>query len=490
MSSVIEVAVAVIYYEHQDQRHYLLAYRHQHQHQGNRYEFVGGKIEAGEEPETALIREVAEEIGLTLLASQLTKLGRILHDYGDKAVRLHIYQAPLSIEQYQKLSSQQQGLEGQALIWAALSSLVKGEYQLPAANLPILTWLQLPSGVVITHDFNHFANHSDPVEAWVDFHCQRLPNQSVVYLRAKPELLVVDDHTTHNIAAILQKHLPTQWHSMLWNSQLNSQPLDNYTTMQQGMVMATIAMAQLMQQRPDLQVILPASVIKSAIASLSRLTPISSKLDSAEPLSQIRREQQHEQSMALNLANLIADNLVPYYQRGQIIAHQLTQAELMTWPSGDDTLNNGTSNNGTLNNDTFNDDNLRDNALKNPVLNDNAAPTSSHQRTLVNTLQRYYQQLPILASCHDAICIQCANELAQSRINQHQGALMAIFISPVQPTKTHPGQACLDWHGLEPLAEKSNIPVIALGGLSVSDISKARQHGATCVAGIRQFMTS
>ena len=484
MSSVIEVAIAVIYYEHHDQRHYLLAYRHQQQHQGNRYEFVGGKIEAREAPETALIREVAEEIGLTLLASQLTKLGRIFHDYGDKSVRLHIYQAPLSAEQYQRLSKQQQGLEGQALIWAALSSLVTEEYRLPQANLPILTWLQLPSGVVITHDFSHFASSTDPVKAWVDFHCQRLPKQSLVYLRAKPELLGADDGTTHNIAAILQKHLPSQWHTSLLTSLLNSQPLDNYIAMQQGIVMATIAMAQLMHQRPDIQVILPASIIKFAMALLSRSTPISSKLThvqlaSAEPVAQVKKQPQHKQSMALNLATIIADNLVPYYQRGQIIAHQLTQAELMAWASSD----------GTLNDSTLKDGNLRDNALKNAALNDDAVSISSHQRAVLNSLQRYYQQLPILASCHDAISIQWANELAQSRLSHQHGAMMAIFISPVQPTDTHPGQACLGWQGLEALAEKSNIPVIALGGLSVSDLSRARQHGATGVAGIRQFMT-
>ena len=216
-------------------------------------------------------------------------------------------------------------------------------------------------------------------------------------------------------------------------------------------------------------------------------------------MAQGKKQPQHKQSMALNLATIIADNLVPYYQRGQMIAHQLTQAELMAWASSDGTLNDSTLKNDTLNdstlkNDTLNDGTLkdgnwRDNALKNAALNDDAVSISSHQRAVLNSLQRYYQQLPILASCHDAISIQWANELAQSRLSHQHGAMMAIFISPVQPTDTHPGQACLGWQGLEALAEKSNIPVIALGGLSVSDLSRARQHGATGVAGIRQFMT-
>ncbi|MFP6813955.1 MAG: hypothetical protein VB956_11675 [Moraxella sp.] len=39
MSKVVNVAVAVIHFNNQ----YLLGFRHASQHQGNRYEFVGGK---------------------------------------------------------------------------------------------------------------------------------------------------------------------------------------------------------------------------------------------------------------------------------------------------------------------------------------------------------------------------------------------------------------------------------------------------------------
>lgn len=53
---IIPVAVAVLRFSDK----FLLATRHAHQHQGGKLEFVGGKIEQGETPKSALIREVSE----------------------------------------------------------------------------------------------------------------------------------------------------------------------------------------------------------------------------------------------------------------------------------------------------------------------------------------------------------------------------------------------------------------------------------------------
>ena len=83
---IVNVAVAVIYYQHQ----YLLGFRNASQHQGNRYEFVGGKIDANETAQKALIREVAEETGIDIANNTAVKLGRLHHDYGDKQVCLQV----------------------------------------------------------------------------------------------------------------------------------------------------------------------------------------------------------------------------------------------------------------------------------------------------------------------------------------------------------------------------------------------------------------
>lgn len=58
---------------------------------------------------------------------------------------------------------------------------------------------------------------------------------------------------------------------------------------------------------------------------------------------------------------------------------------------------------------------------------------------------------------------------------------------PVRPTLTHPGHPGIGWEGLAGLAAATTLPLYAIGGLSPGDLSEARWHGATGVAGIRGF---
>lgn len=53
-----------------------------------KWEFPGGKVEAGEMPEEALTRELREELGVTLKKSAL--LGRVMHKYADTPEELEI----------------------------------------------------------------------------------------------------------------------------------------------------------------------------------------------------------------------------------------------------------------------------------------------------------------------------------------------------------------------------------------------------------------
>ena len=179
--NIVNVAVAVIHYKDQ----YLLGFRDATQHQGNRYEFVGGKIEANESAAQALIREVAEETGILLDNNTIVKLGRLHHDYGDKQVSLQVYKIELTAEQYEQHRHCEQGLEGQALTWVSKSQLLAGEYHLPAANKTILEWLKLPSKIAITYPLAHFGTHTDAAEAWLQHHQEKLASESWVYIRLK-----------------------------------------------------------------------------------------------------------------------------------------------------------------------------------------------------------------------------------------------------------------------------------------------------------------
>ena len=180
-STVVNVAVAVIHYQEQ----YLLGFRNQTQHQGNRYEFVGGKIDANETAKEALIREVSEETGIDIKDNVAVKLGRLHHDYGDKHVCLQVYQVALTEVQFAKHQYESHGLEGQPLVWADKNKLLAGDYPLPAANQTILAWLQLPIHLVITYPLAHFSDQSNATAAWLAYQQQHLPQDAWVYIRMK-----------------------------------------------------------------------------------------------------------------------------------------------------------------------------------------------------------------------------------------------------------------------------------------------------------------
>lgn len=177
----VNVAVAVIHHQAQ----YLLGFRNAAQHQGNRYEFVGGKIESNENAEQALIREVAEETGIAICGNTMVKLGRLHHDYGDKHVSLQIYKVELTEQQYEQHKHCEYGLEGQALKWVNKADLLAGKYHLPAANKTILEWLSVPITIAVTYPLTHFDASPDPVAEWLTFHQKNLTANTWVYIRIK-----------------------------------------------------------------------------------------------------------------------------------------------------------------------------------------------------------------------------------------------------------------------------------------------------------------
>src|SRR5262245_63796323 len=61
----------------------LIAKRPQGRSLAGLWEFPGGKVEPGESPEHALIRELAEELGIDIAAADLTPLTFASHDYPD-----------------------------------------------------------------------------------------------------------------------------------------------------------------------------------------------------------------------------------------------------------------------------------------------------------------------------------------------------------------------------------------------------------------------
>lgn len=72
---------------------------HKYDYISHKYEFPGGKIEEGETEESALIREIKEELGLKLVSAE--KYKTVQHDYPDFNIVLHSYICKAGFEQIQ-----------------------------------------------------------------------------------------------------------------------------------------------------------------------------------------------------------------------------------------------------------------------------------------------------------------------------------------------------------------------------------------------------
>ncbi|WP_372612267.1 Nudix family hydrolase [Halomonas sp.] len=122
-------------------REVLIARRPSNVDHGGLWEFPGGKLAPYETGLGGLKRELHEELGVEIRRAQ--PLIRIYHEYSDKHILLDVWQV-------HDFSGEPFGREGQAVRWVPMADLVK--YPFPAANLPILRAVMLPTEYLITPD--------------------------------------------------------------------------------------------------------------------------------------------------------------------------------------------------------------------------------------------------------------------------------------------------------------------------------------------------
>ena len=123
MTKIVHVAVGVIKREDK----IFLTKRLAASHQGGKWEFPGGKVEANETVHQALHRELKEEVAIDTLSC--TPLMQINHDYGDKKVLLEVFVVD-------NFTGEAKALEGQQSGWFALSEFEGLNF--PAANQSII----------------------------------------------------------------------------------------------------------------------------------------------------------------------------------------------------------------------------------------------------------------------------------------------------------------------------------------------------------------
>ena len=111
----------------------LLAQRPEGKAMAGLWEFPGGKVEPGESPEHALIRELHEELGIDTWASCLAPLTFASHSYDD----FHLLMPLFACRKWQGILEPR---EGQTLAWAKPNQL--RDYPMPPADIPLIPILR------------------------------------------------------------------------------------------------------------------------------------------------------------------------------------------------------------------------------------------------------------------------------------------------------------------------------------------------------------
>jgi 8-oxo-dGTP diphosphatase len=107
----------------------LLAQRPEGKPMAGLWEFPGGKIQAGETPEYALIRELKEELGIMTGTDCLQPVTFASHSYDDFHLLMPVY----ACRTWKNIP---RAMEGQELKWVRKENL--SDYAMPAADLPLI----------------------------------------------------------------------------------------------------------------------------------------------------------------------------------------------------------------------------------------------------------------------------------------------------------------------------------------------------------------
>jgi len=111
----------------------LLAQRPEGKSMAGLWEFPGGKVEPGETPEVALIRELQEELGIDTWESCLAPLTFASHCYDDFHLLMPLFAC-------RKWNGIVQPREGQKLAWVKPNRM--RDYPMPQADIPLIAMIR------------------------------------------------------------------------------------------------------------------------------------------------------------------------------------------------------------------------------------------------------------------------------------------------------------------------------------------------------------
>lgn len=111
----------------------LLAQRPAGKSMAGLWEFPGGKVEPGETPEAALVRELHEELGIDVRAEDLKPLTFASYTYDTFHLLMPVFAC-------RRWTGAMKSKEGQAVTWATAAAL--SDYAMPPADIPLIEHLR------------------------------------------------------------------------------------------------------------------------------------------------------------------------------------------------------------------------------------------------------------------------------------------------------------------------------------------------------------
>ena len=111
----------------------LICKRPHGKHLAGMWEFPGGKVEAGETPETCLIRELREELAIEVTQACLAPFAFTSHGYDSFHLLMPLYLC-------RRWNGVVQAREHEAIAWVKPNQMA--DYPMPPADAPLVAWLR------------------------------------------------------------------------------------------------------------------------------------------------------------------------------------------------------------------------------------------------------------------------------------------------------------------------------------------------------------